>query len=834
MSMRTSLLVTAITMAACSDPVSGPVPDVSPADVGDDVATDVVLVRDTSDVFIPERGIDGAIDASADDAVSDTAHDATIADGAIDGNAPDTGIDSPAVDRGTTTDVVPDIVADAPLFDPSADHAALTAGVRTINLGSSIASALVVHGDTAFSVVYDANHATFVAASRPERGRVMVLAHESLVNNPRNTTDDRGVLVRNTVRWMTTGAAAPVVGVEGSFTELRTFLADNGFTVRSATVADLASVNVFITDTARVRTDAEHAQLVAWVRSGGGLIATGHAWFWGYSNENAALNYSGNKFLAPLGVTISSENDVQNGTPVIVRAPTSLDHAVRALERVRQHVMGSAPLTMADQVIASAVARLGVRVMDIASNYILFTRMVRRVLPDVIPTSSAPIRPASQPIPSLTVTIDSRLATDLPASEVTAHPAAVDFPGVLASGAMPVTVTRTIRASYPGRTDRLGGNSDRPVWRSTGLYAAPGARVTLTMPTSATSAGLSMLIGSWTDNNFGTDAWSRMPVVTRSYALRTTVTEAACAFGGLVYIRVPPGASAGDIMVTIAGAVPAPRYIQGVTTLDAWRNTERSHPGLYAEIETSKMVLTVPSSLVRTLDDPSAIAAYWNRVMDADADLAAIDRDRARAERIVFDRQIVAGYMHAGYPIMAFTPQARESLDLATLRTTGNWGFFHEIGHNHQFTDWSWTGTGENTVNLWSVYVMEHVVGLAPRTGHPALTATERSNRVNAYVMGGRNFARDWSVWTGLETFLQLQQGFGWSFFTTMNREYMALPEAMRPRNEAERINGWITRSCRVANRNLAPFYASWGFPMTDASRTACAAYSTWAENPMR
>jgi hypothetical protein len=624
------------------------------------------------------------------------------------------------------------------------------------------------------------------------------------------------------------------VGLESTQTELRDFLTANGFTVRAATVADLASINLFVVDAGRTRTEAEATRLREWVQSGGGLMVGGHAWYWGYSNDNAALNFPGNKVLGDLGITISSENDPTNNTAVPVRAPTDLDHAERALERVRLHTAGTTPLAMVDQVVASNVVRRGVRVMDIASAYMTRVRAIRRMLPDVIPTSAAPVRPATQPIPALTVTIDTRLALGLPAAEITAHPAANDFPGAVPTGASTVTITRMIDATYAGRTNRLGGSNERPVWRSTGLYAAPGARVTVTLPASATGLGLSALIGSWTDDNFSTDAWSRMPVVTRSYPLTSASTEVASAFGGLVYIRVPPGATGATIAVTVAGAVPAPRYVHGVTTLEAWRATERSLPGLYAELESNKLVLTVPSSLVRTLDDPSALMTYWDRVMDADADLAAIERNRPRAERIVFDRQIVAGYMHAGYPIMAFTPQASESLDLATLRTAGNWGFFHEIGHNHQFTDWSWTGTGENTVNIWSVYVMENVVGLAPRTGHPALTATERANRITTYITGGRNFTRDWSVWTGLETFLQLQQGFGWSFFTTMNREYMALPEAMRPANEAARINGWVSRSCRVSNRNLAPFYTSWGFPLTDAARTDCAAYPAWAENPMR
>jgi hypothetical protein len=114
------------------------------------------------------------------------------------------------------------------------------------------------------------------------------------------------------------------------------------------------------------------------------------------------------------------------------------------------------------------------------------------------------------------------------------------------------------------------------------------------------------------------------------------------------------------------------------------------------------------------------------------------------------------------------------------------------------------------------------------------VTPTERSNRVTAYIAGGRNFARDWSVWSALETFLQLQQGFGWALFTDLNREYIALAENERPANESARIQRWIVRSSLRANRDLVPFYTSWGFPITDATRAATAGLPAWAENPMR
>jgi hypothetical protein len=720
-----------------------------------------------------------------------------------------------------------------PTFDPAADLAELTAGVRTINLGSSLASALVVHGERAFPVVYDANGATFIAAARAGLGRVVEYGHEGLANDPANTTDDRGVLVRNVVRWMSDGRSGAVVGMQGTRTALRDHLAAAGYTVRAATPATLDGLQVFITDAAQTRSADEVARIQAWVRAGGGLIVTGHAWYWGYSNSDPYRNFSGNQLLNDLGLTVTTDNDPTNNTAVPVRAPTDLEHAARALARVRDHTRGMSRLDMAQQVRASNTVRRAVRVMPVDSPYLTEVRALRAMLPDVIPTNAAPVRPATMPIPALTVVIDMKLARELPVTELRAHPAATDFPGAVTGAAG--TFTRSVLASYAGRTHRLGGSNERPVWRSLGLYAPPGAQVTVRVPTALASDGrCDVMVGAHWDDNTGTDAWARVPVITRFFPLRAESTVVANAFGGLLYVRVPAGVSVGPADMTVTGAVEAPRYVRGVTTADDWRAQLARTGAPWAELETGKLVLTVPTSDARAVSDPDALMSFWDNVMDADADLAAIDRARPRAERIVFDRQIVAGYMHAGYPIEAFTPQARESLDLVTLRRSGNWGFFHEIGHNHQFTDWSWSGTGEATVNLWSVYAMERVVGLSPRTGHPAVTPTERAARVQAYVRDGRNFARDWSVWLGLETFLQLQEGFGWTLLTELNREYIALPENQRPANEGERIQRWIVRSSQRANRDLVPFYTAWGFPITQATRDATAALPAWAENPMR
>jgi hypothetical protein len=48
------------------------------------------------------------------------------------------------------------------------------------------------------------------------------------------------------------------------------------------------------------------------------------------------------------------------------------------------------------------------------------------------------------------------------------------------------------------------------------------------------------------------------------------------------------------------------------------------------------------------------VHAYWSSALALAGTLAGFDRSEWRAERLVSDRDISAGYLHSGYPIMAF------------------------------------------------------------------------------------------------------------------------------------------------------------------------------------
>lgn len=117
------------------------------------------------------------------------------------------------------------------------------------------------------------------------------------------------------------------------------------------------------------------------------------------------------------------------------------------------------------------------------------------------------------------------------------------------------------------------------------------------------------------------------------------------------------------------------------------------------------------------------------------------------------------GWMHAGYPIMGHLDSVKEMVNVEHMRTTGLWGPIHELGHNQQRAGWEFPPhTTEATCNLWSVYVHEKVLGIPRNKAHEALRPACRKERIKGYLEEGAQL-KDWSMWTALETYLQVTLG---------------------------------------------------------------------------
>ncbi len=263
----------------------------------------------------------------------------------------------------------------------------------------------------------------------------------------------------------------------------------------------------------------------------------------------------------------------------------------------------------------------------------------------------------------------------------------------------------------------------------------------------------------------------------------------------------------------------------GRPSAEEWR-AARVAPAPWGELESRKVIVSVPSDVLRTLEDPAELMRFWDRISDAHAELARIDPLPPRPHRFVADMQISAGYMHSGYPIMTHLDAAEDMVSLDRLKR-GSWGLLHELGHNHQEPEWTFDGTGEVTVNLFSLHAIDTIC--EPKAGHRGHPGVDTPPSLARHLEKGAPF-EDWKrdPFLALHMYVQLQRAFGWETFKRVFAEYRSLPRDQRPRNDDEKRDQWMVRFSRACGRNLGPFFVAWGVPTSAAARASIADLPGW------
>lgn len=700
--------------------------------------------------------------------------------------------------------------------DSTRDLSVLLDGVSAIDKPGA-PGPLVVWGDNAFPILAGQSGDAMeplVAAAQWGAGRVVVFGHNGYL---KSTGNDTARLRRNAIAWCAGEKAArkPSVALWKSANGLEAELNAAGF--RAETLEELARLSkydVAVLDTGSLKEEKERETVRTFVEKGGGLVCGSLGWGWLQLNNGKTIqDHPGNHLLFDVGIAWADGTIAPTGEGDAYLARTHpLAHVGKAIDALAR-APGKEDATQALAVLSRALR-------TIPESAPGFGDRLEKLLASggdrpPVPSPDHPVT-TDDPLARVLLSVTCGRVTTAAPESIGAHPAAREFPGEVKKETPSVVANRVVNSKLSG-------------WHSLGLYAPPGALIHVRIPEEAADAGLEARIGCHSDRLYHLDKWTRAPEISFTWPLRQAVTKMANPFGGLVYLVVPGRFAIEDIKVDVAGAVESPLYELGKTSPSDWQRAVRSTGAPWAEFASGRVVVSVPTEVARSVRDPEELMKTWDRVLLLEDQLRTVSKEGDRPERIVCDRQISAGYMHSGYPVMVGMDQAEHLASAENLSKEGNWGFFHEFGHNHQRGDWTFDGTGEVTCNLFSLYVFDKLCGVPPEE-HKRGNEEFREKKMQDYFALGRRSFDKWKSdpFIALVPYIQMQQEFGWEMFQKVFAEYEALQDSERPKSDDEKRDQWMVRFSKAAGRNLGPFFRAWNIPVSESALADIAGLDPW------
>ncbi|MBL8879980.1 MAG: hypothetical protein JNG88_12745 [Phycisphaerales bacterium] len=704
--------------------------------------------------------------------------------------------------EGVTTFAAPGVPGPLVVFGPDANPVAVAALERGIT-------------------------APVIAAATLGKGRVVAFGHTGYLDAAAMATGDTARLIENAIRWVAADRQGedpkPRIGIIDG--DLLQFLTNRGYHAQDISPAtltkDASHYDVVLCRPSRM-SDEEIRALREFAANGGGLLVAHLGWGWLQLNPGRAISeHPANRLLHETGIAWADGTLERNHDAGFVLTPSATEHhAALALDLLTAAELSPSNAEKADDKTKTA-HRIAARMVELAAVTLpTDDRVIRPRLRELLATRGNALVPEEkkpldekQLLERVLLSAQVHEIRNAAPRECKAHPAAAIFPGAPTADAP--RIRRSIKLT-----------PSVAAWHSTGLYAAPGEVIRIRAAQAAIDNKLEIRIGAHSDALWHHSALRRVPEITRVVQIRERELEVANAFGGLIYVVVPNAINKPvELEITIDNAVEVAWFQLGRTTDEEWK-TLRAAPAPWAELAGRNIIVSVPATEIRSLENPSELMRFWDEIADAAADLCAMPRERARPERYVADVQISAGYMHAGYPIMTHLDAAPDMVSVANLRKS-RWGLFHELGHNHQSPDWTFEGTGEVTVNLFSLYLSEELCKQTPAAAHSALG--ERDKRMAAYFAKPASFDRWHSdPFLAFYMYWQMREAFGWDAYKRVFAEYRGLSSEQRPKSEQEKRDQWLVRMSRTVGRDLGPFFTAWGVPTSDAARTAIADLPDW------
>ncbi len=415
-----------------------------------------------------------------------------------------------------------------------------------------------------------------------------------------------------------------------------------------------------------------------------------------------------------------------------------------------------------------------------------------------------------------------------------------NFPGEADPPADPeATYTVSIDGTYLDMWGHDVMHEERPARKPTGAYLSPGSIATITVPSSIAGNGYQVRVGAQSWDLAGKRWVRRLDRSSLLFDINSTQLKVANPLGGGIYIEVPEYSDAGIVSVQIKNTIRSPYFSAKSfhsTTLAEWQNTERHHPGPWADFQSEKFMMQAPTDWIYNLEDPVTLMQDWDKATDAMNDLMGFPSRTRETMYIQVDVIMRGDAYYPGYPTgnMTYNPNT-DYHGLADNHFTKGPQYapsyvFHEEGHGYLFVKFG--GETESTVNLLHVPVWHRKFGFdldyafagsCGYQGNPNRTldntAVTWMTCFNFVEKNPMEEAEKAYQLKGHAKFVDMARLFGWeglgAFWYSINVDY---ENGIYWSRHGSNYDDLIFRWCQSLGVDLRPLFHFWGIHPVNAN----------------
>jgi hypothetical protein len=405
------------------------------------------------------------------------------------------------------------------------------------------------------------------------------------------------------------------------------------------------------------------------------------------------------------------------------------------------------------------------------------------------------------------------------------------FPGACDAPEDPEKVySATINASFLKTFGRDTMFWTRPARKPTGTYLAPGTIATVTVPTALVGKGYQIRVGSHSWDFFRLPELHRLDRVSLLYEINASKTQVSSPLGGGIYIEVPYLSDEGVVEIEIKNAVLSPYFSAKTfhtTMAEEWINTQRHLKAPWADFQTEKFMMNVPTDWIYELEDPTSLLAEWDLSMDATNELMGFPVQRGKETLYAqVDLAIPYGFHATGYPAVNAWYDPNESYGgdhddyLVTSPKHADYVEFHEMGHGYLFPKLA-TGI-ESTVNLLHVAVLNRKLGFSldeafQKSAPPADTSRTIDDAAVVWMMM-QDFKNNKPMdildksyqHQGHANYVEIVRLFGWDVLAKYWRTYMLEEPDASPIDNGN-TDPILLKLSRAIDVDVRPLFHFWG-----------------------